>query len=182
MARVRPGVGRWRSLFLYAEALGTLAPSVDVAQLPAGQKTWAAAKNAAPSSGTVSLLLHRPAKTAPTGPWAGLLIDEWNEVIPSAVQTTAVTFRHETPVAEAPQAVLLAVPPSTAQPAWDVETLFATLRETLLLAQVRLVDTVDDRRPFLPAICLTGNTANETVSTTFWPSLVADPVIVRSST
>ena len=176
VARVRPGVGRWRSLFLYAEALGTLAPTVDVAQLPAGQAAWAAQPGAAPANGTISLLLHRPMQTAPAHPWAGLVIDEWNELIPSATQPTSIAFHHDNPVAEAPQAVLLAVPPTTAS-TWDNEALVDTVRETLILAKLRLVEPVDGLRPFLPAICLTGNTANETVSTNLIPALIAEPTI-----
>jgi hypothetical protein len=184
MARVRPAIGRWRAVFLYAEALGTLSPTIDAAQLPTGQKIWAAGPNPAsiaPSTGTLSLLLHRPTQPPASRSWAGLVVDEWTELIPAATQPTALAFRHENPVAEAPQAVLLAVPPDTAAATWDMETLLATVRETLALAKVRLVDTVDDLRPFLPAICLTGNTANETVSTNFLESLIADPAIVRSA-
>jgi hypothetical protein len=182
LARVRPALGRWRSLFLYTEALGTAAQMLDVAQLPPQQATWAAVSENPPASGTLSLILHRPAQTAPSSAWAGLVVDEWNELIPAATQPTAVSFRHETPVAEAPQAVLLAVPPTTAAASWDNETLIDTVRETLALAKLRLVDTVDELRPFLPAICLTGNTANETVSSNFFASLIADPVIVSGST
>jgi hypothetical protein len=181
LARVRPALGRWRSLFLYTEALGTAAQTLDVAQLPTQQATWAAVSANPPASGTLSLILHRPAQTPPSTAWAGLIVDEWNELIPAATQPTAVSFRHETPVAEAPQAVLLAVPPTTDAASWDNETLFDTVRETLALAKVRLVDNVDELRPFLPAICLTGNTANETVSTNFFAALVADPVIVSGS-
>jgi hypothetical protein len=180
VARVRAGLARWRSVFLYAEALGVSTQALDVAQLPTGQAAWAATKGAAPASGTVSLILHRPATTAPTATWAGLVADEWNELVPAAVQPTAIAFRHESPVAEAPQALLLAVPPTPDAATWDDDTLLDTVRETLALAKVRLVDTVDDLRPFLPAICLTGNTANETVSTSFIGSLVADPMIVAA--
>jgi hypothetical protein len=176
VARVRAGAGRWRALFLYAEALGTLAPSVDVAQLPPHQPAWAADPGAAPANGTVSLALHRAASLATDRAWAGLVIDEWTELIPAATQATAISFRHETPVAEAPQAVLLAVPP-TAAAAWDLDTVLDTVRETLLLAKIRLVEPSEHQGPFLPAITLTGNTANETVSTDFLGSLVAEPTL-----
>ena len=94
------------------------------------------------------------------------------------MQKTTISFRHETPVAEAPQAVLLAVPPPAAT-SWDTETLIDTVRDTLTLAKIRAVDSalLDGLRPFLPAICLTGNTANEVVSTHFLNSLVAEPII-----
>jgi hypothetical protein len=180
MARVRPAIGRWRSLFLYAEALGTASPTIEVVQLPTKQTTWAAGKGATPANGTLSMLLHRPTQSAPTQQWTGLIIDEWTELIPSSTQPTSIAFRHETPVADAPQAVLLAVPPPGVL-VWDQQTIIDTVRESLLLAKVRLVDAVDTLQPFLPAICLTGNTANETVSTDFLSSLVADPQIVGSA-
>ena len=176
VARVRAGAGRWRALFLYAEALGTLAPSIDIAQLPLHQPTWAADAGASPANGTVSLALHRPPSLGADRPWAGLVIDEWTELIPAATQSTAISFRHETPIAEAPQAVLLAVPPTTAA-TWDLATLLDTVRETLLLAKIRLVEPNDHQRPFLPAITLTGNTANETVSTDFLGWLIAEPTL-----
>ena len=167
LARVRPNLGRWRSLGIYAQAFGAAPPPLEVVQLPAAT-TWAGNPGAEIASGTLSLILHRPTHAPPSGRWVGLVVDEWTEVVPSTTQGTALSFRYESPVAEPPQAVLLAVPPTTA-PSWDRDTLLDTVRETLLLAKIRAVDSslLDSLRPFLPAICLTGNTANETVSTDF---------------
>jgi hypothetical protein len=179
LARVRPSIGRWRSMWMYAQALGAAAPALEVMQLPQTSPitAWAGGSADVPS-GTLSLILHRPTKAPPNQGWAAFLVDEWNETIPATTQRTTLSFRHETPVAEAPQAVLVAVPPTTA-PAWDVETLIDTVRETLALAKIRAVDgaLLDRLRPFLPAICLTGNTANEVVSTHFLNTLVAEPTI-----
>jgi hypothetical protein len=181
VARVRPSVGRWRSLWLYGQALGTAAPSLEVAQLPSAS-AWAGRPGAEIAQGTLSLIVHRPTNASPKTGWAGLVVDEWTETVPSAVQHTSISFRHEAPVAEAPQAVLLAVPP-TDTPIWDVETLLDTVRETLTLAKIRGVDgpLLQSLRPFLPAICLTGNTANETVSTDLLGSIVAEAVLVKST-
>ena len=46
-----------------------------------------------------------------TQPLAGLLVDEWVEIVPSAQETTAIAFQYDPPDAFAPQAILLAVPP-----------------------------------------------------------------------
>lgn len=177
MARVRPSVGRWRAMWLYGQALGAGAPSLEVAQLPTAA-AWAGRPGAAIPPATLSLIVHRPTHAPAESGWAGLVVDEWNETVPSAVQQTALSFRYETPIAEAPQAVLLAVPPATAA-TWDLEMLIDTVRETLLLAKIRAVDSslLAGVRPFLPAICLTGNTANEAVSTDFLKSLVAEATI-----
>lgn len=49
------------------------------------------------------------------------LLDQWTEVVPAVDHTTTVAFHHDAPGARAPQAVLVAVPPtstpiSTARP------------------------------------------------------------------
>jgi hypothetical protein len=178
MARVRPSIGRWRSMWLYGQALGADAPALEVVQVPTAAM-WAGRPGATVAPATVSLIVHRPTNAPAESGWAGFVIDEWNETIPSAVQPTALSFRYETPIAEAPQAVLLAVPPTTEAAEWDAETLFDTVRETLLLAKVRAVDStmLSGLGQFLPAIFLTGNTANEVVSTNLLTDLIAEPTI-----
>jgi hypothetical protein len=175
LARVRANLARWRSLWLYGQAFGAPAPALEVAQLPPAA-VWAGRPGADVASGTLSLIVHRPASAAPGAGWAGLIVDEWTETIPSATADTAISFRYPSPVAEPPQAVLLAVPPSTTA-TWDTETLIDTVRETLALAKIRAVDSslLDGLRPFLPAIHLSGNTANDTVSTSFLGSIIAEP-------
>lgn len=177
LARVRPGLARWRALWLYGQALGHPAPALEIAQLPAAT-SWAGSPGASFAPGTLSLLLHRPTGAAAAQGWAGFVVDEWNEAIPAATQTTALAFRHQAPVAEAPQAVLLAVPPPGAA-TWDPEALLDILRETLTLAKLRGVDgsQLESLRPLLPAICLTGNTANDAISTDLLRALVAEPRI-----
>ena len=177
LARVRPNLARWRSLWLYGQAFGAPAPALEVAQLPSAT-VWAGRPGADVASGTLSLIVHRPDGAAPDGGWVGLMVDEWTETIPSATADTALSFRYESPVAETPQAVLLAVPPS-ATAAWDNDTLLDTIRETLTLAKIRTVDSslLDGLRPFLPAIFLSGNTANDTVSTNFLGSIIAEPTL-----
>ncbi len=180
MARVRPAISKWRALWLYAQALGKQPPSLDVVQLPAAT-IWAARPGATFVPGTLSMILHRPDHAPPNHEWAGFVVDEWSETIPGAKQATAISFRQETPIAEAPQAVLIAVTP-TAGAAWDTEMLIDTVRETLSLAKIRAIDgaLLTGLRPFLPAICLTGNTANETVSTNFLTSIIAEPTLVKA--
>jgi len=179
LARVRENLARWRSLWLYGQAFGAPAPALDVAQLPPAT-VWAGRPGADVASGTLSLIVHRPTSAAAGGGWVGLVVDEWTETIPSAVADTALSFRYPSPVAEPPQAVLLAVPPSaptaTATATWDTDTLLDTVRETLTLAKIRAVDSslLGGLRPFLPAIYLSSNTANDTVSTSFLGSVIAE--------
>ena len=177
LARVRPGLARWRALWLYGQALGHPAPALEILQQPTAA-AWAGSPGASFAPGTLSLLLHRPTSAPAAHGWAGFVVDEWNETVPAATQTTALGFRRPAPVAEAPQAVLLAVPPPGAT-TWDPEALLDIVRETLTLAKLRGVDgsQLEELRPFLPAICLTGNIANDAISTDLLSALVAEPRI-----
>jgi hypothetical protein len=82
-----------------------------------------------------------------------------------------VAFNYDAPGARAPQSILLAVaPPGTAK--WEVETLEATLLETLELAKLRAVDpralggdALAQRA--LPAVYVPTNLAGEEISTDF---------------
>jgi hypothetical protein len=170
LGRIRPPMARWRRLGLYAEAAG--APlGIEVAQLPfqAGEP-WIGLPiaGARPPSGRVSLVLRRVAAPAATAAWAGLLIDEWTEVIPNERELTGIAFHYDNPGAEAPQAVLLAVPP-TAAARWDEATALDILHETLDLAQLRTVDgqAVGGLGQLLPTILLAANQQRDTVSTDF---------------
>ena len=57
----------------------------------------------------------------PAEPMAGLLVDEWVEVVPASSETTGIAFQHDPPESRAPQALLLAVPPVPDQP-WTLGT------------------------------------------------------------
>ena len=101
-------------------------------------------------------------------PLAGLLIDEWVEVVPSAKETTGMVFEFDQPDATAPQSVLLAVPPDLGA-SWTLWTLQQVLLETLDLARLRLVDpeASDVVGHFLPAAYFAVNATRETVTTDF---------------
>jgi hypothetical protein len=106
------------------------------------------------------------------GPLAGLVVDEWSEVIPHHREHTGLAFHYDAPNARPPQAVLLAVPPTEYQPTWDLETLEATVLEALDLARLRAVDPealagVPGVDHFLPALCFALNLSGDTISTDF---------------
>jgi hypothetical protein len=72
---------------------------------------------------------------------AGLLVDQWTEVIPNSEITTGVSFQYDAPGSQAPQALLLAVPGHfTPAGVWTTDQLRDIVKETLDLAKVRLVD------------------------------------------
>ena len=172
-ARVRDGVARLARLALYTEALGTEPLDLRVGQLPhVPSERWVALpppQGASIPGGRVSFVGQVRDSIDLDEPLAGLVVDEWNEVVPNARETTAVTFNADEPGARAPQTILLAVPPD-ARPQWDLETLEATLLDTLELAKLRTVDPdalgeVDDVAVFLPAVHVALNRAGDTIST-----------------
>ena len=115
-SRVRDGVARLQAALTYAEALQTGASlSLRVAQLPAAAgERWVALPPAAGTTipgGRLSLVAQAQPGLDLAKPVAGILIDEWVEVVPSAREVTGVAFHYDQPNAEPPQAILLAVAP-----------------------------------------------------------------------
>jgi hypothetical protein len=160
---------------------------LDVAQLPhrpAAGARWVALPlepGAEPVARTLSLLLHRAAAPPATEPWVGLFVDEWNEVVPAEAPTTGVAFHFDSPGAEAPQCVLIAVPSSLSE-RWTLDELVATVSETLDLAKLRTVDgeLLGVLGQLTPAVYLAANAANDTVSTRFHDALVPDHPLVAT--
>jgi hypothetical protein len=173
VARVREGAGHLADALRYAEALGSGATlELTVGQLPfeAGAR-WVALP-AAPASALpgsrLSLVACGPLAFAPDQPVAGLVVDEWTEVVPSARETTGVVFHYDEPGARAPHAILLAVAPDTTRP-WDLPTIEAVVLEALELAKIRMVDTdaLLELNHYLPGLYFAINAAGDTISTNF---------------
>ena len=181
-AQVRPPTRRLRHLTMLARALGVTMPDPHIVQLPHAAVPWAAEtfgdEANRPPSGIVSLALLRAAAPDTNDPWVGLVIDDWTELIPNRVESTAVAFHYDDPGAEAPQTVLLAVPPGNEQ-TWSLDTVIAILRETLELARVRTVDgeLLEQLAQVLPATYLAANPRNDTISTIFATQVMTDAVI-----
>lgn len=73
---------------------------------------------------------------------AGLLLNQWDELIPSNTVDTSVSFQYDGPNSQAPQCLLLAVPPQREETPemWQVDELAEIVKDTMDLAKVRLVD------------------------------------------
>ncbi len=141
---VRPGAARLNEALLYAETVGSAALRFHVGQLPfQAQDRWVALPQAANTPfprGRLSLVAQM-ASAQPLRfdqPFAGLMIDEWVETVPSPRETTAVTFHYDQPNNAPPQALLLAVP-ADRRTTWDLNSLEAVLHETMDLARLRTV-------------------------------------------
>jgi hypothetical protein len=142
--RVREPVARLAASLDAAEAIGAAGRSqLRVAQLPRtpGERWVGLPIDASQSmpAGRLSLVVQADASVALAQPLAGVLIDEWVEVVPAASETTAIAFQHNAPDSRAPQTMLLAVPPVVGAP-WTGAMLHRLLLETLAAAQIRAVD------------------------------------------
>ena len=167
-ALVRPAAARLATVLSAAEALDRRvgADQLQVAQLPhtPGDR-WIALPGARPA-GALALVVHSPGGLRPDRPLAAWVVDAWQDAVPNPSETTGVAFHYDAPGARAPQALLLAVPPSAAHVAWSLETLAGSVREALALARLRAVagDDVAAIPRFLPAIYLAFNLEGRTPS------------------
>jgi hypothetical protein len=142
-AYVRDGVARLDAAMTYAEALGDgAALSLQVGQLPhQSPDRWvalAAAPGQSVPGGRLSLVAYSPLAEGLRfdRPLAGLIIDEWVEVVPSRQETTGLTFHYDQANSTAPQSILLAVS-ADQRPVWDLDSLESVLRQTMELARLR---------------------------------------------
>lgn len=186
LTHIRPAISRFDEAMTLAQALAgpALTPAAPLlGQLPeVDNDIWLGLpinQASPPAKGRVALACFTQG-TAATTPYAGLLIDEWPERIPSTAETASVAFHYEEPKARAPQACLLAVCPDE-RPSWDADLISAILEETLELAKIRSVDlsSLQQMGPILPALYFTLNLKSATVSANFAKeaSVVRAPVL-----
>jgi hypothetical protein len=180
IARVRSYAALLDTSLMYAEALGgadTL--TFRVGQLPVtANDRWVGLPLPQPASGQdvpprppggrVSLVVHSVDAVDLANPVAGLLIDEWTEVVPSAEETTGFVFHYDQPNARAPQVILLAVAPDE-RANWDLAALEATLIEMIDLSRYRAVDTsaLGELTHYLPALMFASSSPATTVAIDF---------------
>ena len=177
LTHVRPGISRLDMALSAAQALNGASiypPSLLLGQVPppvTPPDQWLALPlNPAnpPQQGRVAFACVTQGNPVTQNAYAGLMVDEWPERIPSTQQSASVAFNFEEPSARAPQALLLAVCPDNRE-TWDDQILQAVLAETLQLAKIRTVDlaSVQQVGQILPALYLALNLQGATVSTQF---------------
>lgn len=108
-----------------------------------------------PAGDFLSVVRQLPDEYEAAGAQSGLLIDEWNEVIPNRVETTGIAIHYNQPNTEPPQCLLMAVSPNV-NGAWDWDDLVETILDTFDRAKRRGVEP-DFLRPtaysqLLPAV------------------------------
>jgi hypothetical protein len=166
-ARVRPGAARLDTALMLAEALsGQLLLQFKVAQLPAAAVDKWIALPGSTSSSRLSLVAFTPIPVAEGEAFAGMMIDEWTEVLPSTQQITGVSFQYPDPVSRPPQSILLAVKPDDF-PEWTMEAVEGSVLEALDLSKIRAVDpdSLNALGHYLPALYFAFNTGAPKVET-----------------
>lgn len=169
LTHVRPPISRLDSALTATQLLnGAARPPLTVGQLPfqAGS-SWIGIGLAspAPPPGCLSMVAVAVGDYSHSTTYAGMLVDEWPERIPSAGVTAGLAFHYEEPQARAPQVLLLAVCPDD-RPLWDEEAMLAILNETLDLAKIRTVDldSIQEVGQILPGLYFPFNDQKETIS------------------
>ncbi len=173
VARVRDGARRLTSVITYADVVGPGDEmTFQVAQFPFDEKDRWNAPDGPALAGATSLVIYRSPNLNLAARCAGLMVDEWVEVIPRRTMQTALAFHYDAPGARAPQAILLAVAPDLAKP-WDAFTLEAIVTETLELAKLRAVDydAISSLGNLLPAVFLANNVGGDPAGDTVSSSL-----------
>jgi hypothetical protein len=175
LAHVRPGISRLDAALTLAQLLsaqGTAPPALLLGQLPAvANDKWLGLgidTSKPPDKGRVAFACVTRGDPVNQNTYAGLLIDEWPERIPSTQENAAVAFHYEEPKARAPQALLLAVCPDERR-IWDDDLVTGILEEALELTKIRTVDldSVQEIGQILPALYFALNLQGATVSTNF---------------
>lgn len=119
----------------------------------------------------LSLVVHAPDLDPANPPalLAGVMSDDWTEVIPAATETTAISFHYDAPAARPPQALLLAVHPDSAATGWLPSQLLATINEAMDLAQIRSVrpQDLDMMGALLPLVYLPNSYTRDVPSIDF---------------
>ena len=181
-ARVREGVDRLSGALTAGACAAPLARRGAAGQFavtqipaPAAGERWVGLPTAPgsgpPPGGRMSLVFDGAADVDLSGAVAGLLVDDWVEVVPAERETTAIAFSYDAPASCAPQAILLALAPAQAT-TWTLASLEAVAREALSLSRLRAVDadSLQGVGHLIPSLFLADNDQHETI----WTDLYAE--------
>ncbi|HEV3287844.1 MAG TPA: hypothetical protein VG123_02505, partial [Streptosporangiaceae bacterium] len=166
-ARVRPrllSLVRQRTVALALQSADAPVAPLATVQLPAVPgEPWVggAFDGARPAGPRVQVMLASGPLPDPGSALAGLLPDEWTEIIPDTTQMSGLAYHYQSPLSEPPQAVLVAVSADTTAANWTPGALENILRETIDLAKIRMVDqdALAKTGQLLPAFYIANNIA-----------------------
>jgi hypothetical protein len=172
LSHIRPGVERLDLALGETGLLGATDARLTLGQLPlVANDRWLALPidpAAPPATGRVAIEALAVGEPTSATPFAGLIVDEWLDRIPTTEITAGLSFHYDEPRARAPQALLLAVCPD-GRATWDLGLVQAVVEETLALAKVRAVDldSIQQVGQILPGLYFPFNLQAATVSTQF---------------
>ncbi len=152
-AAVRERVRLIDALNTYQEAFADAELTLKPLQLPFDKKAhWIALEfpevtpeqlddenSFVPAGDFLSIVRQLPNEYDASAAQSGLLIDEWNEVIPNRIETTGIAIHYNQPNTEPPQCLLLAVSPNV-NGSWDWDDLVDTVIDTFDRAKRRAVE------------------------------------------
>ena len=189
IAGVRAGIGHLVAAIQGCDALTVGAGLTDGWRIiePNGhQVAWTATVDAAGLAAlgpaTTIVLRAAPGAKLAAGTYvAGLMADEWVEVVPQETAATSVAYQADAPAARAPQAILLGVAPDVAA-GWNADIVVDLALEALSLAALRTVDVETGAwlGRMLPAVLLPDGDATDVIAAPPLPLLQVDPEILNS--
>lgn len=184
LSKVRPKMRGLEMTTLLAENFERAEPELSTLQLPYidGDK-WLGMDIPSDYAFETDKLVVSTVFTTPfdsTLQQAGIVLDDWTEVIPTPNESTGLTFHFDGPNTEAPNTLILAVAPQM-DGNWQWEDIVDTLHETLDLAKVRAVEPeqIDDSdyAHFLPPILMAVTRFRTTISTNLLRNVSIDPIL-----
>ncbi|HXM48262.1 MAG TPA: hypothetical protein VN956_10355 [Pyrinomonadaceae bacterium] len=171
VARVREKMRAWEQTVIFAGGLSRPEPELVAMQFPfvPGER-WLGLEFPQGQKLDHDCLLYTAHFATPfnkANRQCGMLLDEWTELIPTSSVDTGMTFHHDRPNNEAPQAMLL-VTPSSFRGAWQWDDLIDALIETLAFAKLRAVEPRQiDQTPYamlLPATIMASQISQLTIA------------------
>lgn len=145
LSRIRPKMGAIEEILTLNEAFNDAAYDLKLTpiQLPFWEENhWIAVdfpEGLTIPGDVLSIVMQSPTISDFSKGQAGLLIDDWTEVIPNKQEITGIAVHYDQPNSEPPQTLLLAITPEITGK-WKWADLVDTLHETLDRAKRRAVE------------------------------------------
>lgn len=151
VSHVRPRTARWDAILSLHETFTGTRLTLAPIQLPYRSKdSWLAVqfpeKDPLDATrpfniehDTLAVTIHGDAAFAAGTSHAGLLVDDWTELVPTDGEITGIAFNYDQPSTAPPQALLLAVAPEQ-KGRWTWDELVNIVNDTLLRSKLRAVE------------------------------------------
>jgi hypothetical protein len=137
---------------------------------------------------TIAFVQCLPQGFQPAAAQAGLLIDEWMELLPKQEEVTGIAFNFDQPNSAPPSALLLAVTPVVTGK-WTWDNLTATVLDTMERARLRavepdMIETLKGFATLIPSTIAEFSTGRSTVSLDYLLNIqiIADSISLLATT